>query len=939
MKNSFTLLFTSALFLCNAIYYSYGDGSITGMVRSSSGLAPVQFSGVYAESQDDFTSYFSSSEGDGSYQLQVPAGIYTVKVNPPPNTNLTAQWYPGINAATWDLYPDGYDTIMVLDGNDTAVNFQLSAGSTLSGVITNVSGDPVADAYITIGRSNTFNWAITISDVNGNFLFDQLPAGSYHIHVAPFDSDIPEWYDNIQEPFQYYVPDGATPIVLAAGQLLTNFAMGLESGGIISGRVTNNNGTALSFIQVSAVTLEYYQYNTFADVDGYYEISGLFPASYYVRTYASSSGHNFINEWYPDVQDAGYDFLGVPVDVEAGQIISNINFGLRPGAALAVTVLPEGAYDSEENIAVSAYNGEFQEAYELSTSFPDVVTIIGLASGAYSVKAQGGNLTAFNRLTEWYEDIPVLPSEEFPPRGIAPVNLTEGTTNRITMILGEGGMITGTAVTTNGTPVDYFDVRSFAKYPTQSADPQETAVSGFAFGENGEYKLGALVPGVHYVSAGQSFDDQNLVSQWYSNIPAAHVSGLTGTPFLVNAGQVISNVNFVLYPGGTIEGVVTTSGGTPSPLSDINIQFYSKTNLQFIRSTQTDFDGLYSIGGFPPGNYYVRTDGGYQYGRRDEWFNNVGLTSSVPPTSSTSVTVFPEVVTSAINFPLNNEAVINGNVKTNGVNCGDCFAYAYNMQGEFVDFVFTDTNGNFSLTGLSAGRYYVQAGAYSRFRSEWFNNVPVTGDFPSVGASLIIVNSGDTFNNVNFSLEFGGCVTGRITTAAGSPLANVSVTAVNSSGDYLSSESSDSNGYYRITGLPAMAVKLQVSYPPLGYQGQWYSNVLLTATSVPAQATNVIVSLGTCTGPANFALSQAFPDLETLSMTGSTWTTTWSSSYDRVYQVQVSSNLIYWRDAPAGMTKDEQNVRRAIEPGIMQYHSPESPTNNGTLFQRIRVIN
>jgi len=930
--------FTGIMFVLGMPSWSHGDGSITGRVRRATSLAPLQFVEVLAENQDDFSTYSSSSESDGSYQIDVPAGYYTVKATAPYTTNLTSQWYPGINAAPWDWYPDGYDTVEVLDGNDTAVNFLLSAGAVLSGVITNSSGDPVVSAEVTIGRSNSFNWAINYTDGDGRFLFDQLPAGSYHLHVSPVDTYIPEWYNNLQEPFQYYVPDGATPIVLSAGQIFTNFSMGLDTGGTISGRVTNNNGSAISFIEVSARDSNYNVYFTFADVDGYYEITGLVPATYYVRTYAQTFGLNYIDEWYPNVRASSDELLGTPLDVFADQVVSNINLGLDPGAVLEVTVLPEGAYDPEENIAISLYNHEFQEAYQLSTSFPDLVSIVGQPSGDYTVKAQGGNLIAINRLAEWYEDIPASPFQEFPPGGVKPVTLIEGATNRITMILGEGGMITGTAFTTNGTPVDYFEVLAYPKYPSEIVGPAEIVSSGFALGENGEYKLGGLIPGVHYIVARQDYESQNLVSLWYSNIPAAHVTGLTGTPFLVKAGQVITNINFILYPGGIIEGAVTTSGMSPSPLSDVYIEVYSKTNLQSVGQTYTDFDGLYSIGGFPPGNYYVRTDGGDQYGRRDEWFDNVGVTSSIPPASSIAVTVFPEVVTGSINFPLNNESVINGNIKTNGVNCDDCLAFVYNMQGEYLDSVFTDGSGNFSVTGLSGGRYYVRAISFSNFRSEWFSNVAVTGDNVSVGASLIIVGIGGTSNNINFSLEFGGCVTGRVMSASGSPLPGVFVEAVNAKGEYLQSEITDSGGYYRIGGLHAMAVKLRISYPPLGYLPQWYSNVLLTATSVPAQASNVVVSLGTCTGPANFVLTQAYPDLDTLSITGTTWTTTWSGSYDRVYQVQVSSNLVHWRDAPVGMTMDEQIIRRAYEQGIMQYQSPDSPTNSDALFQRVRII-
>ena len=125
---------------------------------------------------------------------------------------------------------------------------------------------------------------------------------------------------------------------------------------------------------------------------------------------------------------------------------------------------------------------------------------------------------------------------------------------------------------------------------------------------DGSYSV-LLAAGTYYVFALQS----GYVPQVYSGIPCAAEDcfadylGVLGTPVSVGIAPV--RVDFALDRGATLTGKVTrASDGTP--VSGVQIEL-TDSSTSFIRdSAQSGADGIYSIGGLPPGSYLARTFGG-----------------------------------------------------------------------------------------------------------------------------------------------------------------------------------------------------------------------------------------------------------------------------------------------------------------------------------------
>ncbi|HKX26320.1 MAG TPA: carboxypeptidase-like regulatory domain-containing protein [Blastocatellia bacterium] len=119
----------------------------------------------------------------------------------------------------------------------------------------------------------------------------------------------------------------------------------------------------------------------------------------------------------------------------------------------------------------------------------------------------------------------------------------------------------------------------------------------------------------------------------------------------------------------------------------------------------------------------------------------------------------------------------------------------------------TDSDGNFRITGIAAGRYVVSALAPGLVTSE-------RPAFGQPGGKMINVSEGENIENVNLALKRGGVITGRVVDANGEPLIEetVRLTQLDESGKpsqfmleftkyYMFM--TDDRGAYRLYGLPA----------------------------------------------------------------------------------------------------------------------------------------
>ncbi|MFC2032131.1 TRAP transporter substrate-binding protein DctP [Chloroflexota bacterium] len=169
--------------------------------------------------------------------------------------------------------------------------------------------------------------------------------------------------------------------------------------------------------------------------------------------------------------------------------------------------------------------------------------------------------------------------------------------------------------------------------------------------------------------------------------------------------------------------------------------------------------------------------------------------------------------------------------------------------GQRMERIHTDTNGNYTVSGLPVGSYRVYTHAYDtglNYVDEWYNEKS-SGD----QADPVEVTTGVNTPGIDFTLEPGGTISGHVSDDTG-PIedANISVYDFESlSGSWVSygGTRTDADGNYTTVGLPAGEYGVRVRAD--GYATEWYQDTYFRDV-----ATSVTVNTGVETGDVNFSL-------------------------------------------------------------------------------------
>ena len=328
--------------------------------------------------------------------------------------------------------------------------------------------------------------------------------------------------------------------------------------------------------------------------------------------------------------------------------------------------------------------------------------------------------------------------------------------------------------------------------------------------ENGVYLISGLPLGDYRVRAGGGWNwcenqDSPYVVEYYSetmDVDAAEV-------FVIGAGSFAhAGVDFTMDIGGVIAGFVLDLYG--DPLSNINVSV-EIPDQGGGGGACTDENGAYTIRALPHGSYRVDAGGDWNwcqnqpgeyvrqyYDHTHDWEQATLLALEAGSDSYTG-----------INFNLEPGGIIEGYVRDaetdlplSNINVG-----ANRTDHSGGESACTDENGYYIIYGLPYGDYVVNAGedwswcheGPSEYVREYYDNAYFEEDATPVPVD----QNTSPVTGIDFYLERGGAITGRVTDAGGSPLENVRVQAntYDDGSHYYRSAWTDASGTYTITGL------------------------------------------------------------------------------------------------------------------------------------------
>ena len=657
-----------------------------------------------------------TTDANGNYQFpNVLPGTYTVTITLPPGfaattgTTQTVTLAAGQSITTVDfgirqLAAIGDTVFLDANGNGVQDGGEVGIGSvTLTLTGTDTGGNPV-------NRTTT-------TSASGNYLFTDLPPGTYTIIATP------------PTGFNATTPNPQT-VTIAAGQTITTVDFGFrQAPGVIGDTVFNDiNGDGVQGLGEPGlggvlVTLTGTDVNgnpvnrtVTTDANGNYQFANVLPGNYTV-TITPPGGFT------------GTTPITLPVTLQPGQVINTIDFGLRqiPG-----------------NIGDTVFN----DVNGNGVQDPGDVGVGGVTVTLTGTDANGNPVTLttttdangnyqFTNVPPGSYSITITP----PPGQIVTnpnpqiVNLQPGQTiNNIDFGVTVTTGIIGDRVFNdfNGDGVQTGSEPGIAGVTVNLLDAGNNVIATTTTDANGFYRFTSLAPGSYTV---------NIV-----NPPGFTINTTPASqPVTLAAGQSIDTVDFGLRQApATIGNLVfqDTNGngvqdaGEPG-ISGITV-ILRDPNGNVIATTTTDANGNYQFVNVPPGINYTVT---------------LVPPTGFAPTTPSLVTVNPPIGGAGVaNFGLQpapgaigdtvfNDANGNGVQDPGEVGFGGVVVTLRDAAGTVIATAVTDANGNYRFNNLPAGTYTVTL------------TPPLGSTLTTPGQLSFNLASGQIVENADFGLQ------------------------------------------------------------------------------------------------------------------------------------------------------------------------------------------
>jgi hypothetical protein len=358
---------------------------------------------------------------------------------------------------------------------------------------------------------------------------------------------------------------------------------------------------------------------------------------------------------------------------------------------------------------------------------------------------------------------------------------------------------------------------------------------------SGEYSISGLSAGKYGVGfVAPEGSGLNYITQYYNDKHGIGEAEL----FAVEAGKTVSGINAAMEVGGQITGKVT-SATSKAGVGGIQV-CASLVGGEAFGCAKTGSGGEYAVSGLPTGSYTVNffSPEGSSANYLSQFYDGKSSYGEASPVSVTAGST-----TSGINASLQIGGQISGKVTDASSKAGiqGIEVCAYESGAEFIErCVTTGSSGEYTITALTDGSYTVYFSSPESssldYISQYYNAKSSYGE-----ANPVPVTAGSTSSGVNASLQAGGEITGKVTSASTKAgLEGVRVCAYTQEGEYREQcATSHSGGEYILRALPTGQYTVSFS-PGLGenYIFQYYNNKSANAAPTPVSVTSGVTLTG-----------------------------------------------------------------------------------------------
>lgn len=690
--------------------------TISGSVKDANGDPIVGAEIVAVSPNSPITLHLATkTDANGEYKLKVPAGTYYIEASA--HGYLSEYYDNAFSLKTATLIKTDPQTKDI-----TGIDFVLGSGGSISGqVVDKSSGKPLAEVTLiafsktgsgTPGGSNLPGYYAR-TDAQGNYKITGMAEGDYFIQATAGGYQV-QYYDKVASQ------QLATTVTVKAGGSTPDINFEMEKEIIItpdlyeiSGTVYDANGNTVTYAIITAeaaatTPIGVKTYYAKSDGNGDYTLK-VHAGSYIV----SAQAQGFVKEYYNNVATRD---LATKVSVDASNpSAAGIDFSLGTGGGIAGTVTDAAINAPIKGASVSIMSSRNSGGipgtnnFSAQTDEQGNYKISGLAAGKYIVMArkEGFALQYYDHVADY-----TLATEV--------EVIGEQTTSGIDFSLGKLAGISGTVT----------DAATSNPIPKAEVVAEGNGVRFAAHtNEHGEYTL-PLPAGTYTVRA----SSYKYATEWYNekaDATQADPVTLSSTP--------VDNINFTLETwGGRIKGIVVDAQSNPIEGALVKVWVEGKSasanNLRYYAQAKTAADGSYEVSGIPPGKYLVMASA---KGFIGEFFDGV-----TDITLATTVSVQNQQTTDGINFTLDAGGAITGTVVDSKTNKPIASALVTIRSSATLSEMAakTDEQGNYTITGLATGDYYLFAVAHGYlgkyYQLDPTQHTPVHVDAPNTTTGI-----------------------------------------------------------------------------------------------------------------------------------------------------------------------------------------------------------
>jgi len=307
----------------------------------------------------------------------------------------------------------------------------------------------------------------------------------------------------------------------------------------------------------------------------------------------------------------------------------------------------------------------------------------------------------------------------------------------------------------------------------------------------------------------------------------------------------ITTPEYAYFSGFVYETDATT------PITNVWVEVQGSDNQHYFGGNNTLSDGSFYVGGLAGGDYLFTAHPNYPWAK--QWYYLQSENQSADP-----VSISAGGYIAGIDFALEPGGIITGYVfSDNGTTPLENINVDLD-QGNYG--TCSDEEGYYQIEAVPYGDNTIVAGRSwnwctqqnSIYIQEYYSETPNFYDATPINIS----GGNDIVSNINFTLDVGGIITGRVMAeVGGAPLENVQVGASEyDEENYWSNSWTDSDGYYTIGGLVDGDYRVRIDNTdggiPEGFAGEFYNN-----TYQYDEADRITISGGNSVVDIDFELS------------------------------------------------------------------------------------